>query len=128
MNGIYFCKLFLESTFTFANWNLNLQLTTTTHSIALFCRKLKYCVCYRCNIIRKSDCVFKNKFPLTKLGSSDDKLAYCSGTHEIYIVHSVNLSAVQSMEISVSSSKRSSTQAVSRLNSQDKIFLIVVTS
>lgn len=27
MNGIYFCKLFLESTFTFANWNLNLQLT-----------------------------------------------------------------------------------------------------
>lgn len=29
MNGIYFCKLFLESTFTFANWNLNLQLTTT---------------------------------------------------------------------------------------------------
>lgn len=28
MNGIYFCKLFLESTFTFANWNLNLQLTS----------------------------------------------------------------------------------------------------
>ena len=88
MNGIYFCKLFLESTFTFTNWNLNLQLTlhsrkiTTTHSIALFCQKLKHCVCYRCNIIRKSDCVFKNKFPLTKLGSSDDKLAYCSGTHE----------------------------------------------
>lgn len=27
MNGIYFCKLFLESTFTFTNWNLNLQLT-----------------------------------------------------------------------------------------------------
>ena len=31
MNGIYFCKLFLESTFTFANWNLNLQLTNMFH-------------------------------------------------------------------------------------------------
>ena len=30
MNGIYFCKLFLESTFTFTNWNLNLQLTFNT--------------------------------------------------------------------------------------------------
>ena len=30
MNGIYFCKLFLESTFTFANWNLNLQLTKSS--------------------------------------------------------------------------------------------------
>jgi hypothetical protein len=46
----------------------------------------------------------------------------------IYIVHSVDFPTVQSMEISVSSSRRSSTQAVSGLNSQDKIFLIVVTS
>lgn len=34
MNGIYFCKLFLESTFTFTNWNLNLQLTNTLYTIA----------------------------------------------------------------------------------------------
>lgn len=47
---------------------------------------------------------------------------------KIYIVHSVNLPTVQSMASSVPSSKHSSTQAVSRLNSQDKIFLIVVTS
>ena len=47
---------------------------------------------------------------------------------KIYIVHSVDFPAVQSMEISVSSSTHSSTQAVSKLNSQDKIFLIVVAS
>ncbi|EHM50784.1 hypothetical protein HMPREF0372_01895 [Flavonifractor plautii ATCC 29863] len=47
---------------------------------------------------------------------------------KIYIVHSIDFPAVQSMEISIPSSRRSSTQAVSRLNSQDKIFLIVVIS
>ena len=47
---------------------------------------------------------------------------------KIYIVHSVDLPAMQSMESIVPSSMYISTQAVSGLNSQDKIFLIVVTS
>ena len=47
---------------------------------------------------------------------------------KIYIVHSVDFPAVQSMDNRVPSSMHSSTQAVSGLNSQDKIFLIVVTS
>ena len=47
---------------------------------------------------------------------------------KIYIVHSVDFPAVQSMEISVPLSRLSSTQAVSRLNSQDKIFPVVVAS
>ena len=41
MNGIYFCKLFLESTFTFTNWNLNLQLTDIYKVVYMNARYIK---------------------------------------------------------------------------------------
>lgn len=52
-----------------------------------------------------------------------------SNSDRWYILFVTSFStAMQSMEISIPSSRRCSTQAVSVLNSQDRIFLILVTS